>query len=158
MNWRKIMSDTSPQDMHTITPHIICDGAAEAIEFYKKAFGATELMRLAAPHGKIIHAAIRIGDSMVMLMDEMEDCGGAISPKGLKGTPVSLHMMVENVDAAFKKALDAGATSSMEPQDMFWGDRYGVVIDPFGHKWSVAQRLHNLTPEEIEEAAYKEFS
>lgn len=154
------MTDTfnhAPNGMHTVTPHLVCAGAADAIEFYKKAFGAVELMRLAAPHGKILHACIKIGDSSVMLVDEMEECQGSQSPKALKGTPVTLHLYVENADSFIEKAVAAGATMVLPPEDMFWGDRYGIVEDPFGHHWSIAHHQRDLTQEEIQQAAEKLF-
>src|SRR5690349_10693582 len=120
-----------PEGMHTITPHLICDGAAKAMEFYKKAFGATELMKLESPDGRLMHGRILIGDSMLMLVDEMPDCG-ALAPGALKGSPVTIHLQVEDVDATFAQAVAAGATVKMPPADMFWGDRYSCLLDPFG--------------------------
>jgi PhnB protein len=137
-----------PDGMHTLTPHLVCDGAAAAIEFYKKAFGATEETRLPGHDGRLMHAQVRIGDSAVMLVDEWPDMG-AVGPKKLKGSPVTLHLYVTDVDAAYKRAVDAGATATMPPADMFWGDRYGVLQDPFGHQWSLATHQRDLTPEEI---------
>lgn len=142
----------APKGMHSVTPHLVCAGAAKAIEFYKKAFDAQELMRLEAPNGKIMHACIRIGDSALMLVDEMEECNTS-SPKTLKGTPVTLHLYVKNCDDAIKKAAAAGATIVMPAEDMFWGDRYGVVEDPFGHRWSMAHQVRDMTLDEIQEAA-----
>jgi PhnB protein len=141
-----------PDFMHTVTPHLICGGAAEAIEFYKKAFGAEEMSRMPGPGGKLIHAMIRIGDSTVMLVDEFPEWGG-FSPVLLKGTPVTLHLQVADCDAAFQRAVDAGATVKMPLADMFWGDRYGVLQDPFGHNWSVATHMRDLTPEQLRDAA-----
>ncbi|WP_199748477.1 VOC family protein [Candidimonas sp. SYP-B2681] len=138
--------------MNTITPHLICAGAAEAIEFYKKAFNATELGRLAGPDGKLMHGAVRIGDSVVMLMDEFPQCG-AMSPRTLKGTPVSVHLYVDNADTSFERAVAAGAKVIMPLADMFWGDRYGVIEDPFGHHWSIATHIRDLSHEEIQTAA-----
>jgi PhnB protein len=137
-----------PDGMHTLTPHLVCDGAAAAIEFYKTAFGATEESRLPGPDGRLMHAQVRIGDSAVMLVDEWPDMG-AVGPKKLKGSPVTLHLYVTDVDAAYKRAVDAGATARMPPADMPWGDRYGQVQDPFGHQWSLATHQRDLTPEEI---------
>jgi PhnB protein len=117
-----------PAGMHTLTAHIICEGAADAIAFYKKAFNAEELARLPGPNGKIMHAAVRIGDSVLMLMDDFAEWG-SLGPKALKGTPVTLHLYVKDVDAAMKQAVDAGATLAMPAEDMFWGDRYGQVVD-----------------------------
>jgi PhnB protein len=141
-----------PRGMHTVTPHLVCAGAAEAIEFYKKAFGAEELFRLPGPSEKLMHAAIRIGDSKVMLVDESPDWG-ALGPVALKGTPVTIHLQVEDADAWFERAVKAGAKSVMGVAEMFWGDRYGVVKDPFGHQWSIATHVKDLTPEEIAAAA-----
>jgi PhnB protein len=140
-----------PEGMHTVTPHLICAGAAAAIEFYKKAFGATEAMRLPMPDGKLAHARIKIGDSQIMLMDEAPQ-HRALGPKMLKGTPVTLHLYVADVDATFKRALDAGAKAVMPVQDMFWGDRYGVLEDPFGHNWSVASHVRDVSDEELPNA------
>jgi len=134
--------------MNSVTPHLVCAGAAEAIEFYKKAFGAEELMRLPGPNGRLIHGAVRIGDSMVMLVDEMPEWG-TFGPKALNGSPVTIHLNVENVDEVFAQAVGAGATAKMPVADMFWGDRYGVVVDPFGHYWSIATHARDLTPDEI---------
>ena len=137
-----------PEGMHSLTPHLVCAGAAEAIEFYKKAFNAIELASLPGPAGKLMHALVRIGDSMVMLVDEFPQWG-SLGPKALKGSPVVLHLYVEDVDAQVKQAVAAGAKLTMPVADMFWGDRYGQVEDPFGHKWSVATHTRDLTPEEI---------
>lgn len=137
-----------PDGMHSLTPHLICAGAADAIEFYKKAFNAVELARLPGPEGKLMHALVRIGDSMVMLVDEFPQWG-SLGPKALKGSPVVLHLYVEDVDAQVAQAVAAGAKLTMPVADMFWGDRYGQVEDPFGHKWSVATHTRDLTPEEI---------
>lgn len=139
-----------PAGMHTLTAHIICEGAADAIAFYKKAFNAEELARLPGPNGKIMHAAVRIGDSVLMLMDDFAEWG-SLGPKALKGTPVTLHLYVKDVDAAMKQAVDAGATVAMPAEDMFWGDRYGQVVDPFGHRWSIATHQFDYTPEEIQQ-------
>jgi len=140
-----------PEGMRTVTPHLICAGAAEAIEFYKKAFGAVEVARLPGPDGKIMHAMIRIGDSDVMLVDEMPQWG-ALGPKALKGSAVTLHLYVEDADAFAARAVKAGATITMPLQDMFWGDRYGKVVDPFGHDWSIATHIREVTPEEMQNA------
>ncbi len=144
-----------PAGHENLIPHLVCDPCSEAIEFYKKAFGAEEIHRMPSPDGrKIMHAAIRIGKSVVFLVDDFpEFCAGkSSSPKALKGTPVSLHHYVQNCDAAIKRAQDAGATVDMPAQDMFWGDRYGVVTDPFGHKWAFATHIKDLTPQEMGEA------
>lgn len=141
-----------PEGMHTVTPHLVCAGAADAMEFYKKAFGAVEMHRLAGPDGKLMHGAIRIGDSVVMLVDENPEWQ-AFGPKYLKGSPVTLHLYVEDADAFFAKAVASGATAMMPVTEMFWGDRYGVVTDPFGHNWSIATHVRDATPEEMMEAA-----
>lgn len=141
-----------PEGMHTVTPHLVCAGAAEAIEFYKKAFGAEELNRLPGPDGKLMHAAIRIGDSTVMLVDENPEWG-SISPVTLKGSPVTLHLYVADVDAAWERALAAGAIGTMAPADMFWGDRFAALSDPFGHSWSLATHVRDVTDEEMMQAA-----
>ncbi|MDE2457461.1 MAG: VOC family protein, partial [Burkholderiales bacterium] len=129
-------------------PHLICAGASDAIGFYAKAFGAVEISRLAGPDGKLMNAQLRIGDSHLMLVDEMPPWG-ALGPTARGGTPVTLHLYVEDVDAAFAQATAAGATTVMPPQDMFWGDRYGQVRDPFGHLWSLATHQRDLTPAQI---------
>ena len=139
-----------PTGMHTLTPHLVCAGAADAIGFYQRAFGATEVTRLATPDGKLMHASVRIGDSTVMLVDEMPQWG-ALGPLALKGTPVTLHLYVQDVDAAYAKAVAAGAKPTMPPADMFWGDRYGQVEDPFGHRWSIATHTRDLTDAQIRE-------
>ena len=143
-----------PDGMHTVTPHLVCADAAGAIAFYKRAFGAKEMMRLAGPGGKLMHAAVQIGDSMVMLVDEMPDWG-TLGPKALKGTPVTLHLAVKDVDAFVAKAVSAGAKVTMPVADMFWGDRYGQLQDPYGHSWSVATHIRDMTPDEIREAMAK---
>jgi uncharacterized glyoxalase superfamily protein PhnB len=142
-----------PPGQENLIPHLVCERCTEAIEFYKKAFGAEEISRAPAPDGRrIMHAALRIGKSVLFLNDDFpEYCGGKSStPTALTGTPVTIHHYVENCDAAIKRAQDAGATVSMPPMDMFWGDRYGVVVDPYGHKWSFATHIKDLTPDEVE--------
>jgi PhnB protein len=140
-----------PQDMHSVTPHLVCAGAADAIEFYKKAFGAREEARLPGPGGKLMHAMIRIGDSAVMLVDEMPE-HGALGPKSLKGSPVTIHLYVENADATVERAVKAGAKVTMPVADMFWGDRYGQLEDPFGHHWSVGTHVRDVSMEEMQQA------
>ncbi len=139
--------------MHSLTPHLVCAGAAEAIDFYRKAFGAVEDMRLPGPDGKLIHAMIRIGDSPLMLVDEMPEWG-ALGPKSLKGSPVTIHLQVADVDATVAQAVAAGATITMPVADAFWGDRYGQLEDPFGHRWSVATPLRDMSKEEIMQAMH----
>ncbi|MDB5341065.1 MAG: putative enzyme related to lactoylglutathione lyase [Planctomycetaceae bacterium] len=142
-----------PPGQENLIPHLCCDPCGEAIEFYKKAFGAQELHRMLSPDGKkIMHAAMRFGNSFVFLADDFpEYCNGkSQSPKALKGTPVTFHQYVVDCDAAIQRALDAGATVLMPAYDMFWGDRYGVVTDPFGHNWALATHIKDLTPEEMQ--------
>ena len=143
-----------PDGMHSVTPHLICAGAANAIEFYKKAFNAVEEVRLPGPQGRLMHAMIRIEGSAVMLVDEMPEWG-ALGPKSLKGSPVTIHLYVEDVDVFVKRAVAAGAKITMPLDDMFWGDRYCKLEDPFGHHWSVATHLRDLSPEEIKQAMQK---
>jgi len=140
-----------PEGMHTITPHLVCANAAAAIDFYKKAFGAEEQGRLTGPDGKLAHAMLRIGDSSLMLADEYPNWG-SVSPNTLKGSPVTIHLYVSNVDAAFERAVAAGATVKMPVADMFWGDRYGVLTDPFGHHWSMATHTRDVSPADMEKA------
>ena len=137
-----------PEGMHSLTPHLVCAGAAEAIEFYKKAFGASEGGRLAGPNGKLMHAHVTIGDSSLMLVDEMPEWK-CLGPKAMGGSPVTIHLYVEDVDAVVAQAVAAGAQVTMPVADMFWGDRYGQLVDPFGHKWSIATHIKDMTPEEI---------
>ena len=143
-----------PDDMHTVTPHLVCAGAADAIEFYKKAFNAVEAGRLAGPRGKLMHAMIRICGSAVMLVDEMPEWG-AFGPQALKGSPVTIHLYVEDVDAFVGQAVAAGAKITMPVADMFWGDRYGKIEDPFGHQWSVGTHVRDVSPEEMKQAMQK---
>ena len=140
-----------PDGMHSVTPHIVCAGASAAIDFYKKAFGAEETARIPGPDGKLIHGAVRIGNSQVMLVDENPQWG-ALGPKALKGTPVTIHLYVDDADAFVAKATAAGATVVMPVADMFWGDRYGQIEDPFGHRWSVATHVRDVTAEEMQQA------
>jgi len=137
-----------PEGFHSLTPHIVCKGAAQAIDFYARAFGAEEIFRLTAPDGTLIHASLRIGDSMLLLADECPPMG-AFGPKKLGGSPVTIHVSVKDVDASYARAVAAGATPQMPVTEMFWGARYGVLKDPFGHSWSVATQVRNLSHEEI---------
>ena len=147
-----------PSGHHTLTPHLVVKGASKAIEFYKKAFGAEEVGRLSGPDGKsVMHADLKIGDSHVFLVDECPEMGSR-APDSIGGTPVTIHMYVEDVDAAFGKAVAAGAEVRMPLSDMFWGDRYGVLSDPFGHSWSLATHKQDLTPEQIRKGAQAAFS
>ena len=146
-----------PNGFHTLTPHLVVKDASKAIEFYNKAFGAEELFRLPGPDGNVIHADLKIGDSHLFLVDEMPEMESR-GPGLLGGTPVTIHMYVEDVDAAFEKAIGAGATVRMPLQDMFWGDRYGILTDPFGHSWSLATHKQDLSPAETAKAAEAAFA
>ena len=139
-----------PEGYHTVSPYLAVESAAEAIEFYKKAFGAKERVRMDAPGGGIAHAEVEIGDSVVMLSDPFPQASTR-PPKELGGTSASVMMYVEDVDAVVKQAVDAGATVLMEVADQFWGDRFGTIQDPFGHSWSISTHVEDLTPEEIAE-------
>ena len=141
-----------PDGYHSVTPSLAVHDAAEAIEFYKRAFGATERVRMHGPDGKIAHAEIEIGDSVVTLADPFPQAF-IRPPKELGGTSMSLLLYVEDVDAVTAQAVDAGATVTMPVDDMFWGDRYGKVADPFGHEWQIATHKEDLTPEEMAERA-----
>jgi PhnB protein len=146
------MSHPIPAGHHTITPHLVIKGASEAIEFYKRAFGAEELSRMPfpSPDGKVKlgHAELKIGDSRLFLSDEFPDHGG-FGPG--KTSPVTIHLYVTDANASFARAVEAGATVSMPLADMFWGDRYGKLVDPFGHHWSMAEHLEDPTPEQFKE-------
>jgi uncharacterized glyoxalase superfamily protein PhnB len=146
-----------PRGYHTVTPSLVVAGAGKAIDFYKRAFGAVELMRFPGPDGTIMHAEIQIGDSIVMMGDEMPEQGGR-GPKSIGGTPVSFFIYKENVDDAWKQAVDAGARTIMPLADQFWGDRTGCLEDPFGHRWWLAQHIQDLTPEEMQRNAEAFFS
>ena len=143
------------EGMHTVTPHLVCANCAEAIDFYKKAFGAIEVTRSPMPDGKIGHAMLRIGDSPLFLADEFPDYGSH-GPLSLKGSPVTIHLSVPNVDEIWNSARAAGATVRMELADMFWGDRYGQLDDPFGHRWSMATHIRDVSEQEIQEAMKRE--
>ena len=140
-----------PDGMHTVTPHLVCAGAADAIEFYKKAFNAVEEVRLPGPQGRLMHAMIRIEGSAVMLVDEMPEWG-ALSPRSLKGSPVTIHLYVKDTDAFVARAVAAGAKVTMPVCDAFWGDRYGKIEDPFGHHWSVGTHMREVSVEEAQQA------
>ena len=142
------MVQSIPPGYHTVTPYLIVNNAAKAIEFYKKAFGATELMRFPGPNDSVMHAEVKIGDSPVMLADEMPD-QGHVGPQSLGGTSVSLMMYVDDVDARFAQAVAAGATVKRPVADQFYGDRVGVLADPFGHIWSLGTHKEDLSAEEI---------
>ena len=141
-----------PEGYHSVTPYLIVGGAADAIEFYKKAFGAVELFRMPTPDGKVGHAEIKVGDSPIMLADEYPDMGYK-GPQSIGGSPVSLMIYVEDVDTVFKQAVDAGAIVKEALQDKFYGDRIGTVVDPFGHRWHLATHKEDVSPEEMERRA-----
>jgi PhnB protein len=140
-----------PEGHHTVVPYLTLTNAGEAIEFYKKAFAAVELCRMPGPDGRgIMHAEIKIGDSMLFLADECPGMGNR-SPKSLGATTIGLHLNVEDVDSAYARAIDAGAISEMSPADMFWGDRFCKLSDPFGHSWSLSTHIEDVKPEEMEQ-------
>ena len=146
-----------PEGYTSVTPHIVCSDAAKAIDFYKQAFGAEEICSMPGPDGKgVMHAEIQIGNARIMLAQENPKWD-IKSPTTLGGTPVTIHLYVEDCDSSFKKAIDAGATSLMPPDDAFWGDRYSKIADPFGHIWSIATHTQDLTPEQIEKNAQEFF-
>lgn len=137
-----------PEGFHSVTPHLIIKGAGRAMDFYKKAFGAEEVMCMRGPDGQsVCHAEIKIGNSHVFLADEYPDMG-CIGPQTLKGSPVTIHLYVNDADKVFNQAVAAGAKVTMPVTDMFWGDRYGKLEDPFGHHWSVATHIEDVSPEE----------
>lgn len=141
-----------PEGYHSVTPYLIIKGAAAAIEFYQKAFGATELFRMAQPDGRVGHAEIRIGDSTIMMADEFPEMGH-VSPKTLGGSAVSLMIYVADVDAVFAQALAAGAAEDRPVEDKFYGDRGGSLVDPFGHVWHIATHTEDVSPEEMQKRA-----
>jgi PhnB protein len=144
------MTKPIPEGYHSVSPYLAVEDAAKAIEFYTQAFAAEEQVRMHGPDGKIGHAELQIGDSKVMLSDPFPQ-SSTKPPKELGGTSASVFMYVEDVDAVVKRAVDLGATVTMEVDDQFWGDRFGSIIDPFGHSWAIATHVEDLTPEEIEE-------
>jgi PhnB protein len=137
-----------------VYPHLVVDDAAAAIDFYVKAFGATEYGRVPGPDGRLVHAALNINGSTVMLNDDFPEMSGgkSMTPTSLGGTPVTIHLVVTDVEDKFQQAVDAGATVVAPLEDQFWGDRYGVVRDPFGHQWSLGQPVREVSMEEVEEA------
>ncbi len=140
-----------PKGYHTLTPYMTVRDAARAIEFYKQAFGAEEKGVMKGPDGKVMHAELRIGDSLFMLADEYPEFG-SLSPQSTGGSGMGLHIYVEDVDSSFDRAIKAGGKVEMPVSDMFWGDRYGKLVDPFGHKWSIATHKQDLSAEDIEQA------
>jgi PhnB protein len=146
-----------PQGYHTVTPSLVVREGAKALEFYRRAFGAEEKARMLGPEGSIMHAEFRVGDSIIMLNDEVPEMGSR-GPQAYGGSPVKFYVYLENVDAAWKRAIDAGAKEIMALQDMFWGDRTGCVEDPFGHQWMLSQHVADPTPEEIQRGQEAFFS
>jgi uncharacterized glyoxalase superfamily protein PhnB len=149
-----------PAGKERLIPHLICDPCSKAIDFYKAAFGAEEVYRMPSPEGRILHAELRIGGSPLFLADDFPEFSGgkSSSPKALRGTPVTLHRYVDNCDAAITRAKEAGAKVTMPAADMFWGDRYGVIEDPFGHSWAFATHREDLTPDEVRTAMKTAFA
>jgi PhnB protein len=140
-----------PEGYHSVTPSLVIKEASKAIDWYIKALGAQELYRMPGPDGRLMHAEIKIGDSIIMMTDEMPEMGGK-GPQTLGGTPVSLMVYCDDSDALFNRAVGAGASVRMPLEDAFWGDRWGMVVDPFGHVWALATRKKNLTVEEMKRA------
>lgn len=138
-----------PDGYHTLTTYLVVRGASDALEFYKKAFGATELLRLNMPDGKIAHGEFKIGDSIFMISDENPQCSDT-SPEALGGSPVKLHLYVTDVDTTFADAIKAGAKETMPPANQFWGDRMGSVVDPFGHHWLIGTHIEDVEPSEFQ--------
>jgi PhnB protein len=138
-----------PDGYYSLTPYLVCKGAAKAIEFYAKVFGAQEMVRMPGPHGSIAHAEVKIGNSMLMLADENPE-RGHLSPESIGGSASSIMFYTDDVDQVFKRAVAAGAKAEMPPADMFWGDRMGNIVDPFGHKWAIATHKEDVSPEEME--------
>ncbi len=146
-----------PQGYHTVSPYLVVNDAAKAIEFYKRAFDAKEKFRMEGPPGKIGHAELQIGDSIVMVADEMPQMD-AKAPQSLGGTTASIFLYVKDVDTAFNKAVGAGAKATMPVADMFWGDRYGKLMDPFGHSWSMATHKEDVAPDEMQRRVQAEMA
>ncbi|MCC6860246.1 MAG: VOC family protein [Bryobacterales bacterium] len=152
------MAKPIPEGYHTITPYLVVKDANQAIDFYKRAFGARELSRMTGPDGqRVMHAEIKIGDSVMMLSDEFPGAGVS-APQSVGGTTCQTFLYVPDVDAAFKQAVSAGATANMPPSDMFWGDRFGKLSDPFGHHWGLATHKEDVAPEEMRKRAEAFFA
>ena len=151
------MTKSIPDGFHTTTPSLVVSNSKEAIEFYKKAFDANEIYQMPAPDGKIMHAMIQIGDSFVMMSDEFQAMG-CKSPTSIGGTAVTLHLYVEDADQVFNQAVEAGAKVTMPIMDVFWGDRFGTVTDPFGHSWAIATHKKDVSPEEMKKASEEYFA
>ena len=150
------MAKAIPEGYHTATPYLIVNGASQAIDFYKQVFGATELCRMPSPEGRIGHAELKIGDSVIMLADEVREMGYR-SPHALGGSAVSLLLYVEDVDSVFNKAIEAGGTVQRPIANQFYGDRSGTLEDPFGHVWTIATHVEDVPPEEMEKRAQAFF-
>jgi len=146
-----------PEGYHTISPNLVVHDADRAIDFYKRAFGAQEVFRMNFPNGKVVHAELKIGDSMLMLGDEMPG-GKCRAPQSLGGSPVNIFLYVEDVDRVFKQAVDAGAKVDMPVADMFWGDRFGSLVDPFGHSWSLATHKEDVSADELRKRGQEEMA
>lgn len=144
--------DPIPHGYHSVTPYLIVDGAAKAIDFYRQAFGASEIMRMAGPNGRVMHAEIKIGDSPIMLADENPE-NDVKGPHAFGGSPISIHLYVEDVDATAKQAVAAGATITRPVEDQFYGDRNGTITDPFGHSWHISTHIKDMSNEELSERA-----
>jgi uncharacterized glyoxalase superfamily protein PhnB len=153
----KTKSKYIPDGFHTVTPYLVVKDVEQAIQFYRRAFNARERVRMPAPDGKVMHAELQIGDSIVMLGQECPE-RGAVSAQTLEGSPVGLAVYFENVDDAFRRAVDAGASVHEPVSDKFWGDRAGCVTDPFGHRWSLLTHVEDLAPDEIKQRMAKAFS
>ena len=146
------MTNPVPEDFHTITPQLAVNGVADALAWYARALGANELLRNLAPDGvRIMHAEMLLGDSRFFVVDEFD--GSMKAPTTLGGSPVTLHLYVRSVDALFDRAVSAGASVVLPVADQFWGDRYGILDDPFGHRWSIASRIEDLSPKRLQERA-----
>lgn len=154
------MTNPIPAGHEGLIPHLVCSPCAEALEFYKKAFGAEEVHRMPGPDGRLMHAAMRLDGRFLFLADDFpEYCGGkASNPNALGGTPVTIHRYVKDCDSAMNQAVKAGASVVMPASDMFWGDRYGMVKDPFGHQWSIATHIKDMTDEEMMKAGEEAFA
>ena len=151
------MTKPIPDGFHTTTPSLVVSNSKEAIEFYKKAFDANEIYQMPTPDGKVMHAMIQIGDSFVMMSDEFPSMG-CKSPASIGGTAVTLHLYVEDADKIFNQAVEAGAKITMPIMDAFWGDRFGTVIDPYGHSWAIATHQKDVSPEEMKKAGEEYFA
>jgi len=150
------MAQSTREERHSITPHLVVRDAVKAIEFYKRAFGAEERVRMDDPSGKVMHAEIKIGDSFIMLADEYPGMGNPAP--GKEGSPVVLNLFSNDVDALWKRATDAGAKVTMPLDNQFWGDRYGQLQDPFGHAWALGQHVEDVSPEELRRRSAAAFS